>query len=362
MHSTLFTVRKFLEPLKAASEDAVLHLKAASEDAVLQLNNKVRSAVSKDKFRFKNEDFDLDLSYITNRLIAMGYPGSNVEKAWRNSRDDVARFLKSYHQDHYMIFNVSEKPYDGSFFEDKVVFLGWPDHHGPSLALLTQCIQMIDSWLNEDPLNVAVIHCMAGRGRTGCVISAYMLHNKQFTTAEDALHFFAVRRSSTEEGVTVPSQKRYVKYIEQLLSGQVALAVESKVLKLKCILFRPVPSYGFAEECTPSIEILRMGQFPELLYTNQTTELRTYTSNDSAIMIDMGGMSLQGDVLIRVYHEGVLTGITTKMMFRFGFHTSFVSASFLDLYKNDLDDSSNGALKDERFPLNFCVRLMFSEV
>lgn len=41
----------------------------AGEVAVQQLNNKVRAAVSKDKFRFKNEAYDLDLTYITNRII-----------------------------------------------------------------------------------------------------------------------------------------------------------------------------------------------------------------------------------------------------------------------------------------------------
>jgi len=353
MDKPLFSVRKLLAPLKLASEVAVQ-----------QLNNKVRTAVSKDKFRFKNEEFDLDLCYITNRLIAMGYPGSSVEKAWRNSRDDVARFLTTYHKDHYMIFNVSEKPYDSSFFENKVVFLGWPDHHGPTLALLTQCVQMIDSWLNEDQRNVAVVHCMAGRGRTGTVLASYMLHSKAFTTAEDALVFFAVRRSATEEGVTVPTQRRYVKYIEQLINGQITLSVESKQVRLQSILIRPVPGYGLKEECTPSVEILRMAQYPELLYTNNLGTLRVYTQTDVVMMIDLGGMLLQGDVLIRVFHEGFLPGtsMTSKMMFRFGFHTSFITTSFVDLYKKDLDDIYSGPLKDDRFPDTFCVRLMFCEI
>lgn len=45
--------------------------------------NTVRSIVSKKKKRFisADEGFDLDLSYITPRIIAMGFPSSGVEAA-----------------------------------------------------------------------------------------------------------------------------------------------------------------------------------------------------------------------------------------------------------------------------------------
>lgn len=332
-------------------------------DPVVQhINNKVRAAVSKDKFRFKNGGYDLDLTYITNRLIAMGFPGTSFEKAWRNDREDVARFLNEHHKDHYMIFNVSEKLYDGGYFENKVVFLGWPDHHPPTLAILTDCIQMIDSWLNEDPQNVAVIHCKAGRGRTGTVIASYLLHSKAFNLAEDALAFFAARRSATEEGVTVPSQRRYVKYFEHILKGEILLSVDAKQLKLKSIVMRPVPSYDIGG-CTPTIQILRMGQVPQLLFSNQNIPMKSFSpSTDAAIVIDMGDMLLQGDVLVRLFHEGPIAGLTGRQMFRFVFHTSFITSHFYDLGKNDLDDPNSGPLSDERFPADFCVRLMFSSI
>lgn len=34
----------------------------------------------------------------------MGYPTSGIKAAWRNSVDDVARMLRSYHDTHFMVF------------------------------------------------------------------------------------------------------------------------------------------------------------------------------------------------------------------------------------------------------------------
>lgn len=68
-----------------------------------------------------NEEFDLDLTYITERIIgetevvplysvltppslpAMSYPASGVESTYRNNLKDVAKMLKTKHQENYMV-------------------------------------------------------------------------------------------------------------------------------------------------------------------------------------------------------------------------------------------------------------------
>ena len=57
----------------------------------------VRHLVSKKKRRFQQDGFDLDLSYITPRIIAMGYPSTAIEAAYRNPAVQVKAFLARYH-------------------------------------------------------------------------------------------------------------------------------------------------------------------------------------------------------------------------------------------------------------------------
>ena len=46
--------------------------------------NLIKHLVSKNKNRINNDNFDLDLSYITEHMIAMGYPSTGCESIYRN--------------------------------------------------------------------------------------------------------------------------------------------------------------------------------------------------------------------------------------------------------------------------------------
>lgn len=54
----------------------------------------LRRLVGGAKNRTVEGDCDLDLTYITPALIAMAYPASGVEQAYRNCIQDVEHFLQ----------------------------------------------------------------------------------------------------------------------------------------------------------------------------------------------------------------------------------------------------------------------------
>lgn len=56
--------------------------------------NSLRKLVAGPKVRTVENGFDLDLTYVTNRVIAMAFPGSGIEALYRNSIDDVSMTVR----------------------------------------------------------------------------------------------------------------------------------------------------------------------------------------------------------------------------------------------------------------------------
>ena len=63
--------------------------------------NVLREKVSGNKIRYLDNNFNLDLSYITPRIIAMAIPGEGIQKIYRNNINEVKEFLDSKHKNKY---------------------------------------------------------------------------------------------------------------------------------------------------------------------------------------------------------------------------------------------------------------------
>ena len=181
--------------------------------------NWVRGLVSLNKKRFKDDDYDLDLAYIGERIIAMGYPAFGFESCYRNAFTDVKSFLDKHHGKKYWVYNLcSERSYDPSAFEGRVSCFPFEDHNPPSFDQIRQfCIHAKD-FLDKDPENIVVVHCKAGKGRTGVMICALLIHMRTCPTAIEALQSYGRQRTNDDKGVTIPSQRRYVLYYEKYLN------------------------------------------------------------------------------------------------------------------------------------------------
>eukprot|EP01027_Heterolobosea_sp_BB2_P015315 GEZU01021925.1.p1 GENE.GEZU01021925.1~~GEZU01021925.1.p1 ORF type:complete len:126 (+),score=10.01 GEZU01021925.1:123-500(+) len=99
-------------------DEATTHMPKATMP--LDLGNIPRRLVSKEKKRLQDGDFDLDLSYITDRVIAMGFPSQDLEGLYRNPMPEVQRFVELHHKDRYKVYNLcSERSYDPAFFHHR---------------------------------------------------------------------------------------------------------------------------------------------------------------------------------------------------------------------------------------------------
>ncbi|CAH8318600.1 unnamed protein product [Eruca vesicaria subsp. sativa] len=198
-----------------------------SKNAVKAVQVKARHAVSQNKRRYQEGGFDLDLTYITENIIAMGFPAGDmssgffgyVEGFYRNQMEEVINFLETQHKGKYKVYNLcSERLYDVSLFEGKVASFPFDDHNCPPIHLITSFCQSAYSWLKEDIENVVVVHCKAGMARTGLMICSLLLYLKFFPTAEECMDFYNQKRCVDGKGLVLPSQIRYVKYFERILT------------------------------------------------------------------------------------------------------------------------------------------------
>ncbi|XP_025219886.1 phosphatidylinositol 3,4,5-trisphosphate 3-phosphatase TPTE2-like [Theropithecus gelada] len=132
-----------------------------------QLGKLIRRLVSGNKRRYKRDGFDLDLTYITERIIAMSFPSSGGQSFYRNPIKEVVQFLDKKHPNHYRVYNLcSERAYDPKHFHNRVSRIMIDDHNVPTLWEMVAFSKEVEEWLAQDPENIIVIHCKGGKENT----------------------------------------------------------------------------------------------------------------------------------------------------------------------------------------------------
>jgi C2 domain of PTEN tumour-suppressor protein len=289
----------------------------------------------------------------------------------------VGHLLTQRHAGRFMLWNLSEVEYDVGVFNDQVLTYSFPGSPSPPLGLLLKLFISIESWLKADSQNVAVLHCLTGKGRTSTVLAAFLcwMGEAQFSDIYEALEYIATCKHVSVDDITIPSQRRYASYFKNMLDG---IRPSQPPLMLKRIIMSEAPRFAKGplrkneEEampendcaqllgCVPYIQVFKAGKLlhtaPASLHFQQgENELPFCRVVDGNISFNVN-LVIQGDILVRARH---LTPSKRRLsMFRAAFHTGYAPPNVMRLTKLQLD----GACTDDRFVSDFFLDLLLEPV
>jgi hypothetical protein len=177
------TTKKAAEDTKRAADEAVM----ATKDAV-EISRSTLERQFQLKKGFYKRDLKLSLDvealrdaevvYITDRIITMSHPAtaSIVIPAITAERKlaAVGHLLDRRHDGRYLCWNLSEVDYDISILNDQVLTFSFPGSPSPPLGLLLKLLVSMENWMKADERNVAVVHCLTGKGRTSTILAAFL--------------------------------------------------------------------------------------------------------------------------------------------------------------------------------------------
>ena len=354
------------------AQSEVIVAKAADSSLTGSLANLVRGLVSKKKYRFQTDSFDLDLTYITPNIIAMGFPSEGLEAGYRNPMSEVVRFMDTRHPGMYKVYNLcSEKSYDPQKFHGHFAHYPFDDHNCPPFGLildfcgdalhhLLATSGTLDLGLSASQnTSLVAVHCKAGKGRTGLMICCLLLHACIFMNAKEALDYYGNARASDGKGVTIPSQIRYVYYYEEYMTRQIEDNInmdwERSVTTLYKIVLHGIPYFDLGGGCDPYFKVQRVDG--KMFYDSRKANVPVPNLKGSEKVCELNvDAAMYGDVKFTFYDADMVT--KDEKMFCFWINTSFIKDNHLILQQNELD----GAVKDKsnhRFPVGFHVELFF---
>lgn len=318
---------------------------------------------------------DLDLSYLTTRLIVMSYPAEGLESAYRNHIEDVKAFLDSRHTP-YIVINVSGRSYSYNRFGPQIkVFEGgntWKDSkRSANLFSIASLCHLIQKWMSSGEKKVTVIHCMDGKSNSALLSVALIVWIGLFADYKSALNFFAIKRTPVD---LTPSQCRYLSYISKIGGGKqfnLLSSASDSIVIIKSIIMKGIPLFTkMRDGCRPFVEVFMNGDIRIASTSSDYEKLRPYTRGRDNIVI-WKDLSIQcdskADIHVMVSHARSTLGskmLQSKMTairissFQFNLlfeHKGVVGEHILKFDLNSLE----GIEENDRYPRDFQLIVEF---
>lgn len=379
-----------VETTKRAAEDAVV----ATKDVVETSRSNIERQFHLQKGFYKRDiklpiDVealrDAEVVYITDRIITMSHPTtpSKIIPAITAERKlaAIGHLLDRRHDGRYLCWNLSEVDYDISILNHQVLTFSFPGSPSPPLGLLLKLLLSLENWMKADERNVAVVHCLTGKGRTSTILACFLswIREAGFGDVNEALTYIAKCKQVKPDALTIPSQRRYATYFHNMLDG---VRPSQTPLMLKRIIMSEAPRFAKGPQkesvqvekqdgeisqideqqlmgCAPYIQIFKAGKLIHTsaasLHVQQSEEELPFVQvMDGTVPFNINQI-IQGDILIRCRH---LTFERKRVsMFRAAFHTGYVPPNVLRLIKTELD----GACADKRYANDFFLDLIFEK-
>uniref|UniRef100_A0A182YJL6 Cyclin-G-associated kinase n=1 Tax=Anopheles stephensi TaxID=30069 RepID=A0A182YJL6_ANOST len=308
---------------------------------------------------------DLDMSYITQRIIVMPCPSEGIESTYRtNNIEDVKLFLDSRYQPTKLsVYNLVGRnscprmPPPVRTVDAGFIYAPVPPQSGkaPVLTGLYSLVEDIYGFLSADPKTIVIIQSPdCGRALAATVVCALLIYASLVTEPEDAMQMFAIKRTPPSLRA---SELRYLYYLGDIVRSVPHLP-HYKPVTLVSLAVTPVPRMTKARDgCRMYVEVATADR--TVFCTLQDYErMRLYHTSEGKIALAMN-VTVCGDVTISLYHaRNALGGIGRPQgikICQLQFHTGFIpeEETLINYDRSELDEVPDV----EHVPQKFSVAL-----
>uniref|UniRef100_A0A1B0GPQ5 non-specific serine/threonine protein kinase n=1 Tax=Phlebotomus papatasi TaxID=29031 RepID=A0A1B0GPQ5_PHLPP len=304
---------------------------------------------------------DLDISYVTSRIVVMPCPSEGLESAYKtNNIDDVKLYLESRHSLAKMsIYNLGPRscprlPPPVRTVECSFMYVPGPPK-APLLHAMYSIAEDMYGFLSADPKSIVIVQSAdSGKATAATMVGGLLIYASLVKEPEDAMQIFAVKRTPPNMRA---SELRYLYYLGDILRSTPHFP-HFKPVTLVSLTVSPVPRMTKARDgCRMYLEVTCHDRI--VFSTIQEYEkMRLYHATEGKVSIPLN-VTVCGDITVSVLHaRNALKGIGRPQglkVCQFQLHTGFIpeEETLIHFDKSELDDVPDA----EHVPMKFHVSL-----